>query len=86
MTRIIQRNDTVENWASNNPILAKGEIGAETETYKIKVGDGSTAWNDLPYLNGSGATTEDFDTIITYINGEEYTVNETLDLINGEVV
>ena len=52
MTRksLIQlRRDTATNWASNNPILAEGEAGFETDTYRIKIGDGSTAWVSLPY-------------------------------------
>ncbi len=43
------RRDTAANWSANNPILAEGEIGYETDTYKIKIGDGVTAWNDLAY-------------------------------------
>jgi len=43
------RNDTASNWATENPTLAQGEVGIETDTRLIKVGDGSTAWNDLDY-------------------------------------
>jgi len=35
--------------AGNNPTLAAGEIGYETDTGRLKVGDGSTAWNSLSY-------------------------------------
>ena len=41
------RRDTAANWASVNPVLALGEPGVETDTLKVKVGDGSTAWNSL---------------------------------------
>lgn len=44
-----QRRDTAANWTSTNPTLAAGEIGIETDTYKFKVGNGSTAWTSLPY-------------------------------------
>ena len=37
---------------STNPILAEGEFGYETDTRRLKVGDGSTAYNDLPYFSG----------------------------------
>lgn len=37
-------------WASADPILSPGEFGYETDTYKLKLGDGSTQWNSLPYL------------------------------------
>lgn len=53
---IIQfRNDTAANWTSNNPILALGEMGLETNTNKFKFGDGSTAWNSLGYVNTGGS-------------------------------
>ena len=39
-------------WARNNPILAYGEPGFEKDTYRLKIGDGVTAWNDLGYLAG----------------------------------
>lgn len=50
MADIIQiRRDIAANWTSVNPILAQGELGLETDTRKIKVGDGTTAWNSLVY-------------------------------------
>ena len=48
--QIQSRRDTAANWTSNNPTLASGEIGIETDTLKIKVGDGSTAWTSLNYI------------------------------------
>ena len=47
------RRDTGANWATINPVLAQGEPGFETDTGKLKIGDGSTAWNSLSYLVGS---------------------------------
>jgi hypothetical protein len=47
--RMQQRRDTAANWTSTNPTLAAGEMGLETDTYKFKVGNGSTAWTALPY-------------------------------------
>lgn len=43
------RRDTAANWTSNDPTLAAGEIGVETDTLKFKIGDGSTAWASLGY-------------------------------------
>ena len=43
------RRDTAANWASANPVLKLGEPGLETDTRRIKYGDGSTAWNSLGY-------------------------------------
>lgn len=50
MTRIQLRRANASSWASVNPVLALGEAGVETDTYKIKVGDGVSLWNDLPYF------------------------------------
>lgn len=45
------RNDTANNWLTANPILGMGEYGLETDTHLLKIGDGTTAWANLPYLN-----------------------------------
>lgn len=50
MTTIIKiRRDTAANWTSINPILALGEPGLETDTLKVKYGDGVTQWTGLNY-------------------------------------
>ena len=54
MERIQLRRDSAAAWASNNPILASGEMGIElpvvnTDPVKIKVGNGIHGWNTLPY-------------------------------------
>ena len=55
MADLIQiRRDTASNWTSANTVLAQGELGAETDTSKIKIGDGSTAWSSLGYLIDAG--------------------------------
>ena len=48
-----QRRDTAANWTSNNPTLLSGEIGYETDTGYLKIGDGSTAWTSLGYIDGT---------------------------------
>lgn len=45
------RRDTTENWRNGNPILALGELGADMTLQRIKVGDGVSVWNNLPYVN-----------------------------------
>jgi hypothetical protein len=52
--RIQLRRDTAANWSSVNPILAYGEPGFDTTNQQLKVGNGSTAWNSLPFLVGDG--------------------------------
>ena len=49
-TRIVLRHDTAANWTVHNPVLLLGEAGYETDTQKLKFGDGTNAWADLPYF------------------------------------
>ena len=55
-SRLQQRRDTAANWTSNNPTLAAGEFGLESDTGKFKVGNGSTAWASLAYGGLQGTT------------------------------
>lgn len=58
--KIRPRSGTAAQWTAANPILAEREIGFEYPTgglgtgrVKMKMGDGSTHWNDLPYATVS---------------------------------
>ena len=70
ISRIQLRRDTTANWKTNNTTLSKGEIAlsydvnadgvALPNSYRVKIGDGTTKWNSLDYfaqrvLVGSGA-------------------------------
>ena len=58
MTNTIQlRRGTAAAWTSTNPVLAAGEQGYETDTGKIKYGDGTTAWASLAYPGGGAVST-----------------------------
>lgn len=75
------RRDTAVNWGSTNPVLALGEPGVETDTLKVKVGDGVTAWNSLGY-----SITKDFNDLTntpTTITG--YGITDALNLDNLSV-
>jgi hypothetical protein len=53
------RRGTATQWTSANPVLAQGELGLETDTAQIKVGDGTTDWSGLGYggiIGPTGAT------------------------------
>ena len=55
MTSVIQiKRGTASAWTSANTVLAAGEVGFETDTNKMKVGDGSTAWTSLTYTVTDG--------------------------------
>jgi hypothetical protein len=65
-TRIKLRRDTAANWTTTNPILAAGEPGLETDTGKVKYGNGTTPWTQLSYGGGDGATlTAEGNVVIT---------------------
>ena len=52
--RVIMWDDTPANLASNNPVLLKGEIVIERgSSLKMKIGDGTTSYNSLPYYGGN---------------------------------
>ena len=75
-TDIQFRKDTGANWHSNNPILALAEVGVEIDSIpvKIKLGDGTHNWDDLPYFSGvnrfhldsASTSIEDTDEIIIW--------------------
>lgn len=50
-----QRRDTAAQWAAKNPVLLDGELGVVTDNpNSYKMGDGVTAWNDLPLRGFDG--------------------------------
>jgi hypothetical protein len=58
MAAVIQvKRGSASSWTSANTVLAAGEIGFETDTKKMKVGDGSTAWTSLGYTVTDGDIT-----------------------------
>lgn len=68
-TRILVKYDTFENWSVKNPVLKAGELAVatiatgETQTVNsvetpqalIKVGDGTSNYNDLKFVSGLAA-------------------------------
>lgn len=76
MAKIQFRRGIASQWTSVNPVLSSGEPGYETDTGFYKIGDGTTAWNDLDYEGTSGA--------VDSVNGQTGTVSLTADDIpNG---
>jgi len=47
------RRGTASNWTSSNPTLESGEIGFETDTGNVKIGDATTAWTSLGYVSST---------------------------------
>lgn len=46
-TRMQQRRATAADWATANYVLAAGELGVTTDTGIIKIGNGTSPWNEL---------------------------------------
>ena len=57
--RIVLRRDIAANWTSADPVLNQGEPGLETDTNKLKIGDGATAWSALPYFTAAAGASID---------------------------
>lgn len=61
-TRIQLRHDVKANWDNNSTVVLKaGEVGIETDTSKMKVGDGVKTWDELKYAGGDAA--QNFDVV-----------------------
>jgi len=80
------KRGTISEWISRNPILAQGELGFESDTGQLKIGNGTTVWNSLSYISGkvgpisesttlgknAGATGQGNNTVaIGYLAGNE---------------
>lgn len=79
--------NTKDGWTTDNPILANGEMGIEWETtigegaVCIKLGNGTTAWNDLEYAS-TGRLKE---IIEPETENAPIAVGDTLPMIAGKV-
>ena len=58
------RRGTSATWRANNPLLLAGEPGYELDTHKVKIGDGTSYWKDLPYIGEHN--------IVSYANHTEF--------------
>ena len=54
--KTITRSDSSSNWFALNEVLVKGEIASELDTGRIKIGNGISSWQNLPYVDQVGAT------------------------------
>jgi hypothetical protein len=51
------RTDTAVNWAAANPVLLPGEVVSESNTGTLRVGNGTSPYNDLPVVTVTNPTT-----------------------------
>jgi hypothetical protein len=78
VTQIQLRRGTAAQWTSTNPTLAAGEQGFETDTNKMKIGNGSTAWNSLSYAVTGAVGTVTSITAGTGLSGGAITTSGTI--------
>jgi hypothetical protein len=78
-TKIQIRRGLASSWSYENPTLASGEIGLETDTNYIKIGNGSSQWSSLPYFALPFVTSASAS-LVSYVNSK---VAEVLDLPPG---
>ena len=70
------RRGSAAQWTTANTLLAQGELGLETDTGKLKIGDGSTVWTSLAYYSAGSAA-------VTSVNGYTGVVVLTASDISG---
>lgn len=83
---IIPRHDLSTNWTLNDPVLTMGEYGVEDDTHRIKRGDGTSKWSELPYETfGIESIVADKASDISYDNSEsglqKFNVQDVLDFL-----
>lgn len=67
-----QRRDTAEQWAAKNPVLLDGELGVVTDNpNSYKMGDGVTAWNDLPLRGFDGNIVQELGNSATSVMSQK---------------
>ena len=71
--RLSIRRGLKDAWEQENTILLDGELAWESDTKRLKVGDGVSAWNDLPYYTvgdseTAGTVIHDSTVLPEYVN------------------
>lgn len=79
-TKVTLRNDTAENWELHKDVvLLRGEVGIVIDENAMKIGDGVTAWENLPYFGGAEAHhfEVESDEALAQISTEDLEVGDT---------
>jgi hypothetical protein len=78
------RRDSFADWTSNNPTPLAGQLCWETDSNRLKIGNGSSAYNDLPYLYTHGATGAGFANLEVKTSGTSWSVPAALQFIGAK--
>lgn len=49
------KRGSTKNWRAAKTTLASGQPGYDKDKHKLKIGDGKTSWESLPYVGGLSA-------------------------------
>lgn len=78
---IIQlRRATEAEWIRVDPVLRLGEPAFSTDVYKLKIGNGSLHWSEIPYL-----LQNEFDEIMELIERGIYDAGNGIVIENKEI-
>lgn len=90
MSQIKLRRDTYANFTSSNPVLGSGEPAYETDTKKLKIGDGSTAYTQLAYFSSGGGGGTDITATLPLKIDENGVISlevdgQTIQIVDGKL-
>lgn len=69
-------------WQASNITLNEGEPGYETDTHILKIGDGVTAYNDLPAVSGDDSLAEQLQAHLSNYNNPHQVTKAQIGLGN----
>lgn len=73
-----QRVATASAWQQANPVLLNGELAIESDTNKMKVGNGNARYNSLPYIGGdSNIIQKEITLTASGWNNRQYVINDS---------
>jgi hypothetical protein len=77
--RTVIRNAVEQDWTGANVIPDKGELVYASDVNTLKIGDGTTAYTDLPAISGGGSGTSDYVQLTNkpQVNGVTLVGNKT---------
>ena len=86
ITRPLQfKRGTVDAFKRRNPILLNGEPAFEKDTNKMKIGNGKTPYNDLPYIGDHSKPKDGKSAYDLWLEaGNEGTVDDFLESLIGD--
>lgn len=95
-TRLQLKYDSFQNWTTNNPVLMAGEVAIatvptntgdvkQTPAVLMKVGDGTSHYNDLKFVSGLAANVSSWALAATKPTYAATEITGLADYINGEI-